>query len=63
MLGDVILEVGVYLTKGELLPCVVACLSGGVIVKSTVVAMIVHDLDSVLGRVLFKGELGFKCIS
>ncbi len=30
LLGDAILEVGIYPTEGELLPCFVACLSKGI---------------------------------
>ncbi len=40
-LGDAVLEVGIYPTEGELLPCFMACLSGGVVVKASIVAMIV----------------------
>ncbi len=41
LLGDAILEVGIYPTEGELLPCLMACLLEGVAVKASVVAMIV----------------------
>ncbi len=61
LLGDAILEVGVYPTKGELLPCIMACLSEGIVMKLPIIAVIVHDFDSVLGCVLFKSELGGKC--
>ena len=40
-LGNAILEVGIYPTEGELLPCFMACLSKGVVVKVSIVAMIV----------------------
>ncbi len=41
LLGNVILEVGIYPTEGELLPCFMACLLEGVAVKASVVTMIV----------------------
>jgi hypothetical protein len=41
LLGDAVLEVGIYPTEGELLPCLMACLSEGVVVKASVVTMIV----------------------
>ncbi len=46
-LGNAILEVAIYPTKGELLPCVMACLSEDVVVEASVVAMVVKDLDPV----------------
>jgi hypothetical protein len=46
-LGDAILKVGIDSTEGELLPCVVACLSEGVVVEASVIAVIMQDLDSV----------------
>jgi hypothetical protein len=61
LLGNAILEVGVCPTKGELLPCVVACLSEGIVLKASIVAVVVQDFDSVLGYVLFKSKLGGKC--
>ncbi len=41
LLGNAILEVGIYPTEGEMLPCFVACLLEGVVVESSVVAMVV----------------------
>jgi hypothetical protein len=41
LFGNAILEVGIYPTEGELLPCFMACLLEGVVVKASVVAMIV----------------------
>jgi hypothetical protein len=40
-LGNAILEVGIYPTEGELLPCFVACLLEGIVVKASIVAMVV----------------------
>jgi hypothetical protein len=41
LLGNVILEVGIYPTEGELLPCFVACLLEGIVVEASIVAMVV----------------------
>ncbi len=41
LLGNTILEVGIYPTEGELLPCIGACLSEGVVVEASIVAMVV----------------------
>jgi hypothetical protein len=41
LLGNAVLEVGIYPTEGELLSCFVACLSEGIVVEASVVAMIV----------------------
>jgi hypothetical protein len=40
-LGNVILEVGIYPTEGELLPCFIACLLEGIVMEPSVVAMVV----------------------
>ncbi len=58
MLGSAILKVGIDPTEGELLPCVMACLSEGVVAKTSVVAVVMEDLDSMLCSVLLKGKLG-----
>ncbi len=39
--SDAVLEVGIYPTEGELLPCFMACLLEGIVVKESVIAMIV----------------------
>ncbi len=41
LFGNAILEMGIYPTEGELLPCFMACLLEGVVVKVSIVAMIV----------------------
>ncbi len=41
LLSDAILEVGIYPTEGELLPCFVGCLLEGVVAESSLVAMVV----------------------
>ncbi len=61
LLGNAVWEVGIYPTEGELLPCFVACLSEGIVVKASIVAMVVYNFDSVFCRVLFKGKLGGEC--
>ncbi len=60
MLGDAILKVGIDSTEGELLPCIVACLSEGVVVETSVVAVVMEDLDFMLCSILLKGKLGGK---
>ncbi len=35
LLGDATLEVGIYPTEGELLPCIVECLLEGVVMEAT----------------------------
>jgi hypothetical protein len=34
LLGNAILEVGIYPTEGELLPCFMSCLSEGIVVEA-----------------------------
>ncbi len=60
MLGNAILKVGIDSTEGELLPCIVACLSEGVVVKTSIVAVVMEDLDSMLCSKLLEGKLGSK---
>jgi hypothetical protein len=61
-LGDDILEVGIYPTQSELLPCIVACLSEGIVLKAPVVAVVVQDVDSMFGCILFESKLCSKCL-
>ncbi len=60
-LSNAILEVGIYPTKGELLPCFMACLLEGVVVELSVVAIVVWVFDSVFCCVLLNDKLGSKC--
>ncbi len=60
LLGNATLEVGVYPTEGELLPCIEPCLLKGVVLKASVVAVVVQVLDSAFCCILFEGELGGK---
>ncbi len=39
--GDAVLEVDIYPTEGELLPCFVACLLEGIVVEASIVTMVV----------------------
>ena len=48
MLGNPILEMGIHAAKGELLPCLLACLLECVVGKSAVVAVIMFDSDATL---------------
>ncbi len=54
------MKVGIDSTEGELLPCIVACLSEGVVVETSIVAVVMEDLDSMLCSILLEGELGGK---
>ncbi len=63
LLGNDILKMGIDPTYGELLPCVMACLSEGVVMKASIVAVIMEDLDSIFCSILFKGKLGSKCFA
>ena len=58
MLSNAVLEVGIYPTEGELLPCIVACLLEGVVMKTSVVTVVMEDLGSMLCSVLLEGKLG-----
>ncbi len=58
LLGNAILKVGIYPTKGESPSCVMACLLEGVVLEASVVAVVVQDFDSVFCRILFEGKLG-----
>ncbi len=60
LLGNAILKVGIDPTEGELLLCVVACLSEGIVAKTSIVTMLIEDLDSMFCSVLLKGKLGSK---
>jgi hypothetical protein len=61
LLGNAILKVGIEPTEGESLPCILACLSEGIVVEVSIVAVIMKDLDSMFCCVLLKGNLGSKC--
>ncbi len=60
-LGNALLEVGIYPTKGELLSCVAACLSEGVVMKAPIVAVVIEDFHPMFCCVLFKSKLGSEC--
>ena len=61
MLGNAILEVGVYATEGKLLAGVMACLFEGVVGETPIVAVIVLDLNAVLGGEGLEGVFGGDC--
>ena len=46
LLSDAILKVGIDPTEGELLPCIMACLSEGVVMEVSIVAVILEDLET-----------------
>jgi hypothetical protein len=58
---NAILEVGVDPTEGELLPFGTAAVLEGVVCKSSLVAIVVEDVDAVLIGKVLKGLLGFHC--
>jgi hypothetical protein len=58
LLGNAILKVGIDSTEGELLPCIVACLSESIVMETSIVAVVMEDLDSMLCSILLKGKLG-----
>jgi hypothetical protein len=60
LLSNAILKMDIDPTDGELLPCIVACLLEGVVVETSVVAVVMEDLDSMLCSVLLEGKLGGK---
>jgi hypothetical protein len=62
LLGNAILEMCVYTTKGELLLHIMAGLLGGVVMEMPVVAVVVLDSHTVLGGVLLKSALGGNCL-
>ncbi len=58
MLGDAILEVGLYATEGKLLACVVACLLEGIVGEAPIVAVAVLDPNAMLGSEGLEGVFG-----
>ncbi len=63
LLGNAILEVGIYPTKRKLLSHIVAYLSEGVVMEAPIVAVVLHDFDSMFGRVLFKSNLAASVLA
>jgi hypothetical protein len=61
LLDNAILKVGINPTEGELLPCVVACLSEGIVMEVSIAAVIMEDFDSMFCSVLFKGKHDSEC--
>jgi hypothetical protein len=61
LLGNALLEVGVYPTKGELLSCIAACLLEGVVMKAPIVAVVMEYFHPMFGCILFKSKLGGEC--
>jgi hypothetical protein len=58
---DAILEVGVDPTEGETLPLCTAAVLEGVVCKSSIVAVVVEDVDAKLLGKVFEGLFGFRC--
>ncbi len=59
---NVILEVGVDPTEGELLPLCTAAVFEGVVCKLSIVAVVMEDAEAVLFDKVFKGLFGFHCL-
>ena len=59
-LGNAILEVGIDSAEGELLPCIVAGLSEGIVLETPVIPVVVEDLHAVLGGECLEGAFGSK---
>ncbi len=57
-LSNAILEVGIHSTEGELLSCVMAGLSEGIVLETPVIAVVVEDLHAVLGGKCLEGAFG-----
>ncbi len=60
-LSNAILKVCIYPTQSELLSCIMACSAKGIVVETSLVAVVMKDLDPVLCSILFKGKLGSHC--
>jgi hypothetical protein len=58
---DAVLEVGVDPSKDETLPLCTAAVLEGVLRKSSVVAVVVEDTDTMLLGEVFEQALGFHC--
>ncbi len=58
---DAILEMSIDSTEGETLPLCTAAVLEGVVCKSSIVAVVVEDMDAVLLGKVLKGLLGFHC--
>jgi hypothetical protein len=57
-LGDAILEIGVHSAEGKMLAAFVACLLEGVVVKLSMFAVIILDVNAMLGGKGLKCSLG-----
>ncbi len=62
LLGNAILEIGVYTTEGELLSCFLACLLKGIVVEVPIVAVVGLDFYAVLCCILLEGVFGSNCL-
>ena len=59
---DAVLEMSIDSTEGETLPlCTVAVLEG-VVCKSSIVEVVVEDMDAVLHGKVLEGSFGFNCL-
>jgi hypothetical protein len=59
---DAVLEMGIDSTEGETLPLCTAAVLGGVVCKSSIVAVVVEDMDAVLLGKVLEGSFCFNCL-
>jgi hypothetical protein len=59
---NAILEIGIDPTEGESLPLCTAAVLEGVVCKSSIVAVVVKDVDAMLLSKVFEGSFGFHCL-
>ncbi len=58
---DAVLEMSIDSTEGETLPFCTAAVFVGVVCKSSIVSVVVEDMDAVLLGKVLEGLLGFHC--
>ncbi len=58
---NAILEMSIDSTEGETLPLCTAAVLEGIVCKSSIIAVVVEDMDAVLLGKVLKGLLGFHC--
>ncbi len=58
---DAVLEMSIDSTEGEMLPLCTAAVLESVVCKSSIVTVVVEDMDAVLLGKVLDGLLGFYC--
>jgi hypothetical protein len=59
---NAILEMGIDPTEGETLPLCTAAVLEGVVCKSSIVAVVVEDMDAMLLSKVLEGSFCFNCL-